>query len=46
MNDTFGTRWGVVMAGACIALIPTALIFLLAQKYFIEGVSVSSGLKG
>lgn len=42
MNDTFGTRWGVVMAGACVALIPTLLIFIFAQKFFIEGISVGS----
>ena len=38
LNDTFGTRWGVQMAGSCIAMIPTVLLFIFAQRYFIEGI--------
>ena len=43
LNDTFGTRWGVQMAGSCLALIPSLVIFILCQKYFIEGVSLTGG---
>lgn len=43
LNDTFGTRWGVQMAGSCLALIPTLIIFILCQKFFIEGVSLTGG---
>jgi len=32
------------MAGALIALIPTIIIYLAAQKYFVEGI-VASGTK-
>jgi ABC-type glycerol-3-phosphate transport system permease component len=39
------TKWELVMAASTIALIPPALIFLLAQKYFIQGI-VITGLKG
>lgn len=35
---------GVMMAGALIAIVPLALLFLLAQRRFIESVA-SSGLK-
>ncbi len=41
LNDTFGTRWGVQMAGSCLAMIPTLLLFLFAQRYFIEGITLS-----
>lgn len=41
LNDTFGTRWGVQMAGSCIAMIPTLLLFIFAQRYFIEGIALS-----
>ncbi len=41
LNDTFGTRWGVQMAGCCIAMIPTVLLFVFAQRYFIEGIALS-----
>ncbi len=43
LNDTFGTRWGVQMAGSCLALIPTLIIFIVCQKFFIEGVSLTGG---
>ena len=43
LNDTFGTKWGVQMAGSCLALIPTLIIFIVCQKFFIEGVSLTGG---
>ncbi len=35
----------VVMAGAALAILPTVIVFLLAQRYFVEGVA-TTGLKG
>ncbi|MBN1658829.1 MAG: carbohydrate ABC transporter permease [Anaerolineae bacterium] len=35
----------LVMAGATLAILPTVLIFLMAQRYFVEGVA-TTGLKG
>ena len=43
LNDTFGRKWGVQMAGSCLALIPTLIIFIVCQKFFIEGVSLTGG---
>ncbi|GAB2545362.1 carbohydrate ABC transporter permease [Gracilibacillus alcaliphilus] len=37
---------GQLMASASLALIPTFVMFLFAQKYFIESLSLSSGIKG
>lgn len=37
---------GQLMAGAVIALIPTFVLFLSAQKYFLQSMSLSSGVKG
>jgi len=34
-----------IMAGSTLAILPTVLAFLLAQKYFVEGVA-TTGLKG
>ena len=34
-----------IMAGSTLAILPTVLVFLLAQKYFVEGVA-TTGLKG
>lgn len=33
------------MAGSVISLIPTLVLFALAQRYFVQGV-VLSGIKG
>ena len=37
--------WGGIMAGAVIALIPTLLIFLIAQRQLVKGIAMT-GLKG
>lgn len=39
------TQWNIVMAGTVLATIPTILVFLLAQRWVIEGVA-GSGVKG
>src|SRR5690606_22022775 len=39
------TQWNVVMAGTVLATIPTILVFLVAQRWVIEGVA-GSGVKG
>ncbi|GGB32924.1 ABC transporter permease subunit [Virgibacillus dakarensis] len=36
----------ILMAGAVIAIIPTFIIYLFAQKYFIQSMSLSAGIKG
>ena len=41
LNDTAGTKWGVQMAGACLAILPAMLLYVFAQKFFIEGISLS-----
>ncbi|MFE9093521.1 carbohydrate ABC transporter permease [Streptomyces sp. NPDC007264] len=45
LNNLSGTQsvnWSVVMAGAVIAAVPTALIYLLLGKYFIRGLTAGS----
>lgn len=41
----FGTAVGPVAAGAMVAVLPVILIYMFAQRQFIEGVA-QSGLKG
>jgi multiple sugar transport system permease protein len=47
--QSFQTEYSVdtslQMAGVCISLLPVLLIFILVQKYFIEGIA-STGIKG
>lgn len=35
-----------LMAAAIVSIIPTFVLYLAAQKYFLEGLSVSAGVKG
>ncbi|OTP12591.1 hypothetical protein A5844_000824 [Enterococcus sp. 10A9_DIV0425] len=36
----------LLMAGALIAIIPTFVLYLFAQKHFLQSMSLSSGVKG
>lgn len=45
LNNTAGTKIGQQMAGSCIAILPMVALFIAAQKYFVEGISLS-GIKG
>jgi len=38
-------QYGTSLAGACMAIIPTVIVFLSLQRYFVEGIA-SSGIKG
>ena len=39
------TEWGQVFAASLIALIPVVLVFILFQRYFVQGIS-TTGIKG
>ncbi len=39
------TQWPLMMAASAMSILPIVIVFVLAQKYFIEGVK-TSGLKG
>jgi multiple sugar transport system permease protein len=45
LQGAYNTKYAVIMAGGVLASIPVLLIYILAQRYIIEGVS-RSGLKG
>lgn len=38
-------NWGVLMAGTAIATIPTVVLFLSFQQYFVRGIALT-GIKG
>ncbi|RZS94058.1 carbohydrate ABC transporter permease [Cuneatibacter caecimuris] len=44
-QQMFGTEYTLIMASTTMSLIPILLIYMLAQKYFIEGIA-ASGIKG
>lgn len=37
-------EWGLIMAGTIMVVIPTLIVFLLAQKFFVKGIA-TQGLK-
>jgi multiple sugar transport system permease protein len=37
--------WGSLTAGALVSVVPTVLLYLMAQRYFVDA-AVTSGLKG
>ncbi len=39
------TQWGPIMAGSTVAVLPIVLVYLLAQRYFVEGIQLT-GLGG
>jgi len=39
------TRWELLMAASCVAMLPVLLSFFLGQRYFVQGV-VITGVKG
>ena len=44
-RGTYDVHWGYLMAASLVAMLPMIIVFFLAQKQFIEGISLS-GLKG
>lgn len=43
-SGTYASKTATVMAGSIVAMIPTIIIYLLCQKYFVEGIA-TSGMK-
>jgi glucose/mannose transport system permease protein len=42
LSGTFSVDWNVVMAGAVICALPTALIYILLGKFFVRGLLAGS----
>ena len=45
MDASTGINWPTVLAMSVVSLIPSTVVFLTLQKYFVEGMA-TSGLKG
>ncbi len=45
LNSQHGTDWTVLMAGDVIALIPVLVVYLAAQKHFVQGITMTA-IKG
>ena len=38
------SKYGTAMSGCVLAMVPTIIIYLFCQKYFVEGIA-TSGMK-
>lgn len=38
----YNVDWGSMMAGGCLALLPTAVMFIFVQKYIVEGMTAGA----
>jgi len=41
--SSFDTKWALLMAASCVFTIPIIILFFLAQKTFIQGISTTGG---
>lgn len=46
LNGAYDRRYASKMAATVISAVPVLLIYLVAQKYLLQGVSFASGIKG
>lgn len=45
LHGRYLTQWNLVMAGTVITVLPMLAVYLLAQRYFVQGIA-RSGIKG
>jgi multiple sugar transport system permease protein len=43
LKGQYNTDWPVITAGALLATIPTLIVFVFLQRYFIQGLTLGSG---
>jgi len=43
LRGQYTTNWPVITAGALLATIPTLIVFIALQRYFIQGLTLGSG---
>lgn len=44
-NGQYDVQWNYLMAVACVAMLPTIILFFIGQKYFVQGIALT-GMKG
>jgi len=45
LKQDYGVRWTLLMAAATLSVIPTMILYLCGQRFFVEGITVG-GIKG
>lgn len=44
-QGSYGTEWGLLMAGSVVVTLPIIIIFVFNQRFFVEGIKLT-GIKG
>lgn len=44
-RTVYYVQWGLLMAASCVAVLPVLILYLAAQRFFIQGIALA-GLKG
>jgi oligogalacturonide transport system permease protein len=42
IDVTEATQWNQILAMSTLALLPSLVVFFVAQRYFVEGISLGS----
>ncbi|MBT7417662.1 MAG: hypothetical protein HN780_03980, partial [Gemmatimonadetes bacterium] len=40
-GSVFGTQWNLLMAANIVVTVPIVMLFFTAQRYFVEGISLT-----
>lgn len=46
LSGQYEQRWAHMIASCLVSMMPPLLLYLFAQKYFLQGISVQAGVKG
>ena len=46
LKGQFSSQWNIMMAASTLMTIPALVLFFFGQKYFIQGISLTTGSKG
>lgn len=46
LSGQYEQKFGLMIASCLVSMIPPFVMYIFAQKYFLEGISVSEGVKG
>lgn len=46
LSGQYEQKWAHMIASCLVSMIPPFLLYLFAQKYFLQGISVQAGVKG
>ena len=46
LDGQYGGEWAHMIASCLVSMLPPFILYLVAQKYFLQGISIQAGVKG